>query len=492
MSIYRKKYQNVLEKKSHLNLVSKDHNTIESLEGQALDSFFIGSSPKEYYMQRMGQLQIVSRPKRYFLKKYKNEQRITFLGEPRKIPIKNQTLDNFMIKQKEKPRNIVQKPVYFKIYSRPHKIVLREEQLDSFICPRIIKPPFELQNIQDFLIEREKRIENKIQSLNKVKLPAAGKFFNNHPKLKEGGMFEFEFLKIKAPLKLTNTSKLFIPQKLKKIKYLDITSEKSSNLRYLINKIKKFSPNSTIVNKSNNLLIPKQPKKTSFEELTPEIIQNINYDSIPKKRSYDMITIENNQDIFIPEAGKKKYYSAKMTENISFIGSRPEFCLEIDPNEEIFVPCAYDMLLIQNYWDDLEMRSFRLCLRPNWWKSNRDLELKASKNEDIKNSFNDEDNKENQNEENTELIKRNSQDIRGSKDFDIDVLKEFKEKFIREKGKKHKTEKFIDNDLHEDKNKNDANNQKISILKDKGKSKDNKGKGVGFTDLTKKFLFNKK
>ena len=492
MSIYRKKYQNVLEKNSHLNLVTKDHNTIESLEGQALDSFFIGGSPKEYYMQRMGQLQIVSRPKRYILKKYKNEQRITFPGERRKIPIKNQTLDNFMIKQKQKPLNIVQKPVYFKIYSRPHKIVLREEQLDSFICPRVIKPPFELQNIQDFLIKREKRIENKIQSLNHLKLPAVGKFFNNHPKLKEGGMFEFKFLKIKAPLMLTNTSKLFIQQKQKKLKYLDITSERSSNFKYLINKIKKFSPDSTMENKCYNLLIPKQPRNTSFEELTHQKIQNINYDSIPKQRSFDMITIENAQDVFIPEAGKRRYYSVKM-DNLSILGiGRPDFCLEIDPNEEIFVPSAYDMLLIQNYWDDLEIKSFRICLRPNGWKSNRDLELKASNNEEIKNNFSDEDNKENQNEENTEFIKKYSQDIRGSKDFDIDVLKDFKEKFVREKGKKHKTEKFNENDLYEDKEKEDFNNKKISILKDKGKSKDNKVKGVGFTDLTKKFLFNKK
>ena len=52
-------------------------------------------------------------------------------------------------------------------------------------------------------------------------------------------------------------------------------------------------------------------------------------------------------------------------DNMSIAGSeRPEFCLEIDPNEEIFIPNVYDMLLIQNYWDDLSIRSFRICLRP--------------------------------------------------------------------------------------------------------------------------------
>ena len=205
-----------------------------------------------------------------------------------------------------------------------------------------------------------------------------------------------------------------------------------------------------------------------------------------------MIIIETTQDIFIPEAGPKKYYSVKMN-NISIIGNeRPEFCLEIDPNEEIFCPSAYDMLLIQNYWDDLEMKSFRICLRPKGWKSTRDLELMSSNNEESKNSFNDADNKENQNEENTDFIKKTSQDIRGSKDFDIDILKDFKEKFVREKGKKHKTQKFHDSDLYEDKDKNDSNNQKISILKDKGKSKDKKGKGVGFTDIAKKMFMNQK
>ena len=90
----------------------------------------------------------------------------------------------------------------------------------------------------------------------------------------------------------------------------------------------------------------------------------------------------------------------------------------------------------------------------------------------------------------TNVIKINLED-----DYDSqtdDILKDFKEKFVREKGKKHKTQKFHDNDLYEDKDKNDSNNQKISILKDKGKSKDKKGKGVGFTDIAKKMFMNQK
>ena len=85
---------------------------------------------------------------------------------------------------------------------------------------------------------------------------------------------------------------------------------------------------------------------------------------------------------FIPEQHKKRYYSAMNTDNMSIQGSEiPEFCLEIDSNEEIFIPNVYDMLLIHNYLDDLSMRSFRICLRPPGYagKSSNNLE-KINKN----------------------------------------------------------------------------------------------------------------
>ena len=483
MNKYRKKYQNVLEKKSHLNLISKDHNTIESLESQALDAFCVESSGKEYYMQRMGQLQIMpTRKRRYILKNYKKQARLTFLGKPKKIETRAQTLDNFIIKRKEKPKNIVQRPVYFKIYSKPHKVILREEQLDSFMCPRKLKPELREENVFDLFFEKYKKLITEIESLNNFKLEATGKFFNNHPKLREGGMFEIEFLKIKAPLKQTSANKLFIPHKLKKIKYTDIVSEKSADVLYIINKVKVFDPLITEIKNASNFLIEKQPKKTSFTELTSEQLPYIIYDIIPKLKTFDMVSIESLPELFIPVAKKKRYYSAIMTENMSVMGQEKENCLEIDPNEEIFIPNVYDMLLIQNYWDDLVIKSFRVCIRPKWWKSTRDLAL-VLHDDDKKDPFSS-NNLENRSEEEKrdEIIKDIENLVIKDNSEDTDVLQMFKENSNRDKGKrkKEKEDKNDNNNLYENKDKDDNNPPKISLFKDQGKQKENKGKGVSF------------
>ena len=483
MNKYRKKYQNVLEKKSHLNLISKDHNTIESLESQALDAFCVESSGKEYYMQRMGQLQIMpTRKRRYILKNYKKQARLTFLGKPKKIETRAQTLDNFIIKRKEKPKNIVQRPVYFKIYSKPHKVILREEQLDSFMCPRKLKPELREENVFDLFFEKYKKLITEIESLNNFKLEATGKFFNNHPKLREGGMFEIEFLKIKAPLKQTSANKLFIPHKLKKIKYTDIVSEKSADVLYIINKVKVFDPLITEIKNASHFLIEKQPKKTSFTELTSEQLPYIIYDIIPKLKTFDMVSIESLPELFIPVAKKKRYYSAIMTENMSVMGQEKENCLEIDPNEEIFIPNVYDMLLIQNYWDDLVIKSFRVCIRPKWWKSTRDLAL-VLHDDDKKDPFSS-NNLENRSEEEKrdEIIKDIENLVIKDNSEDTDVLQMFKENSNRDKGKrkKEKEDKNDNNNLYENKDKDDNNPPKISLFKDQGKQKENKGKGVSF------------
>lgn len=483
MNKYRKKYQNVLEKKNHLNLISKDHNTIESLESQALDAFCVESSGREFYMQRMGQLQIMpTRKRRYILKNYKKQARLTFLGKPKKIETKAQTLDNFIIKKKEKPKNIVQRPVYFKIYSKPHKVVLREEQLDSFICPRKVKPELQEENVFDLFFEKYKKLVADIESLNHFKLEAAGKFFNNHPKLREGGMFEIEYLKIKAPLKQISANKLFIPHKLKKIKYTDIVSEKSSDVLYIINKVKVFDPLVTEIKSASNLLIEKQPKKTSYTELTPEQLPGILYDIIPKLKTFEMVSIESLPDLFIPVAKKKRYYSAILTENMSVMGQEKENCLEIDPNEEIFIPNVYDMLLIQNYWDDLVIKSFRVCIRPKWWKSTRDLALVLHE-DDKKNPFGTSQEKPIEDKAD-EIIKDIDNLVIKDNSEDVDVLQNFKENSNRDKGKrkkeKEKEDKDDNNNLYENKDKDDSTAPKISLFKDQGKQKENKGKGVSF------------
>ena len=483
MNKYRKKYQNVLEKKNHLNLISKDHNTIESLESQALDAFCVESSGREFYMQRMGQLQIMpTRKRRYILKNYKKQARLTFLGKPKKIETKAQTLDNFIIKKKEKPKNIVQRPVYFKIYSKPHKVVLREEQLDSFICPRKVKPELQEENVFDLFFEKYKKLVADIESLNHFKLEAAGKFFNNHPKLREGGMFEIEYLKIKAPLKQISANKLFIPHKLKKIKYTDIVSEKSSDVLYIINKVKVFDPLVTEIKNATNLLIEKQPKKTSYTELTPEQLPSILYDIIPKQKTFEMVSIESLPDLFIPVAKKKRYYSTILTENMSVMGQEKENCLEIDPNEEIFIPNVYDMLLIQNYWDDLVIKSFRVCIRPKWWKSTRDLALVLHE-DDKKNPFGTSQEKPIEDKAD-EIIKDIDNLVIKDNSEDVDVLQNFKENSNRDKGKrkkeKEKEDKDDNNNLYENKDKDDSTAPKISLFKDQGKQKENKGKGVSF------------
>ena len=411
MNKYRKKYQNVMEKKNHLAVVSRDHNTIDSLESQALDAFHVEASSPEFYMQRMGQLHILPIGKRrYNLKFYNSQSRMLFPGIPRKIPKKTQTLDNFIIKSKKKPKNIMQRPVYFNIFQKPPKKIFKEEQLDSFICHRKEKPLLKLQNVHDLLIEKEKKLSHSIQSLSPIKLPAAGKFFNNHPILKSSSILELEYLKIKAPLKCINSSTLLLPLQPKKTKFLDIKRDTCSNLLYLINKIKIFNPSSTIIDKNtSNLLIPQQPKKTSFIELTLNKPSDILYNGIPKKKKFDEVIIESNLDIFIPEQPKKRYYSAMNTDNMSIQGSeRPEFCLKIDSNEEIFIPNVYDMLLIQNYWDDLSMRSFRICVRPPGYagKSSKNLEMINKNLEDnMIESKNEIENKVEENKQDKDILK---------------------------------------------------------------------------------------
>ena len=521
---YRKKYQNVVEKKSHLDLISKDHNTIESLESQALDAFSVEATGKEYYMQRMGQIQINSiRQRRYILKNYKNQARITFPGKKRKIPILTQTLDNFILKSKERPKLIIQKPIFFKIYSRPTRKVLIEEQLDSFMCPRKLKPLLQLQNVHNLLFEKEKKLICLIESLKGFLLPADGKFFNNKPILKEGGMFEFEFLKIKAPFKFSNSSKLFIPKIPKKIRYTELITQKNPSVTYIINKVKVFTPSYTIMKKAFDLLIPRQPKKTSFTDLSLETLSsllipqqpkktsfdllsiekalNVLYDIIPKIKTFEMVSIENLNNLFIPGKPKKRYYAASTIDSFNYNGiEKPENCLEIDPNEEIFIPNAYDMLLIQNFWDDLQEKSFRVCIRPSWYKSTKDLALIKSnsremseKNNNDNNINNDNNNnnnnEENKNEENKDESKEDNKEIlKELKDEseDKDVLRDFKEKKEKRRRDRNARKNNSNNNLFLEKGENNVS--KISKLKDQSRAKDNKGKGVTFKDLKKKIF----
>lgn len=471
MNKFRKKYQNVVEGKNHLAVTSRDHNTIDSFENQTLDGFYVESG-REFLMQRMGQLLIKPSKvkRRYKAQLYKSQMKMLFPGKQNKIPTQTQILDNFIIKPKEKPKNIIQKPVHFNIFQRPKRKILREEQLDSFICAKKQRPILSQQNVFSVIFEKKKKLDYTLQSLNHLKLPAAGKFFNNHPILKPRYNSELEFLKVKAPYKCINSTNLLIPLQPKKIKFTDITSEKSSNIDYIINKVKVFLPLQTTIKNESKLLIPQQPKKTSFTDITPNKESNVIYTIQPKIKSFNEMTIENSPDIFIPEQPKKRYYSAMNAEILTIHASeRPDFCLEIDPNEEIFIPNVYDMLLIQNYWDDLSIKSFRVCLRPDGYigKSSQNLDIISIKNIHHLN--------ENMGERNIEPIQENDEE----NDKDQDVLKEFSNNY---KEDKNENDDKLDN-LYEERDNNESNKP---ALNENGKQKINFKKSRKFRESKKK------
>ena len=499
MNKYRKKYQNVVEKKNHLSVISRDHNTIDSLESQALDAFFVEASSPEYFMQRMGQLFIrPMKKRRYNLEFYQNQTKMIFPGTSRKIPTKAQPLDRFIIKSKQKPKNIIQKPVNFNINQKPKKKIYKEEQLDSFICERKEKPKLKLQNVHNVLFKKDKKINNTIESLNNFKLPAIGKFFNNHPILKSINILEIEYLKIKAPFKCSNSTNLLLPLKPKKIKFTDIQSE-NTNFNYIINKVKVFSPSATSIKNISTLLIPKQPKKTSFIGISPNKESNILYEKAPKKTSFDEIAIESIPDIFIQEQPKKRYYSTNKADSMSIMGETPLFCLEIDPNEEIFIPNVYDMLLIQNFWDDLSIRSFRICLRPKGYVGNTSKNLlNLNENSKSKSSESSEESEEKEEKEEKEkTIEKEEKEKNKEKEekekneennLDKDVLKDFKKKHKEINDKNEKKEE-INTNIYEDREKENEENK--DSLNEPEKPKENNKKGHRFRDIKKKLMMMK-
>jgi hypothetical protein len=103
--------------------------------------------------------------------------------------------------------------------------------------------------------------------------------------------------------------------------------------------------------------------------------------------------------------------------------------------------------------------------------------------DDKKNPFSS-DNLENSNEEEKrdEIIKNIDNLVIKDNSEDTDVLQIFKENNNKdkEKRKKEKEDKTDNNNLYENKDKDDNIARKISLFKDQGKQKENKGKGVSF------------
>lgn len=450
-----------LERKSYLSIKSKDFYTIDSVESQGLDAFCVEGSFGNYIMQRMGQIIILASIKKPYrhLRFYKNQSRLMFRGEHKVLQTSVRKVDHFLIKPKEKPENIMERPLDFKIDQKPRKKIFIQEQSNNFMLDRKQKPPLKTENVNNVMIEKEKRPDNRIESLNKIKLPAAGKFFNNMPVLKIGESLEFQYLKIKPPFVCENPLKFLIPFKPKKVRYtdLDVKSESSSNLLYIINKVKLFSPTSTKFKNESSLLIPPQPKKTSFTEITTQKVTDVLYDIPRKITPFEKVVVESIPDLFIQEQPKKRYFSAEVADHMSIIGSaRAVFCLEIDPNEEIFIENVYDMLLIQNVWDDLSITKDRLCLRPPGYKgkSSRNLPYytnlnlgiieekeneEVNENKDKENNENkqekekDKDNKLNENnkeDNNTEIKNNNNDNINEGDNKDKDNVKDKKANYI--------------------------------------------------------------
>lgn len=392
MSVNRKKYQNVLQDNNHVTVVSRGNNGRGQLANQAQDAFSVERIPPQYFMQRMGQLQIFATGRgRYNLKNYQNQESLTFPAETKRFPTSLEQQESFVILPKKKKNFVVQVPNFFRIYPRVKKFVANPERSESVSYIQNTRPDFEKKNEHNFLIERRKRLDNLIEStVNNINLKSEGKFFYNKPTLKKKTTLEIEYLVIKAPFKLENATEVFLEPKPQKKDH----EKEQFEIFYDMKKQKGFPLGATNISDNMNMILHKKPSKSLFKKF--EIVNSDKVELIheSKPSSYSYLTIEDMPDIFIEERPGKRYVSVGM-ENLTFPGSlRPEFCLEIEPNEDIFVPNVYDMLLIQNFWDNLEVNSFRICFRPFGYVSNKNL----IKEPDIENKENINENKENNKE----------------------------------------------------------------------------------------------
>ena len=343
--------------------------------------------------------------------------------------------ESFVILPKRKQKYMIQIPSFFRLYPKVKKIEVKPEQNESLLFPKTIKK-YELKNENNFLIERKKRVENLIESINDIKLQAEGKFFFNKPTLQKKCNLEIEYLVIKAPLRSENATNLTLEQLPKKNRYDEIREENIFNINYNMIRYKGFHPEKLSQGENMNFILPRKIKLYHYktETMRSESSSNIQLKRAPRQKSSDLV-MENLPDVFIQENPAKRYVSVGM-EGLTFIGNvKPEYCLEVDPNEEIFVPNVYDMLLIQNFWDNLETDSFRICLRPFGYKSNKNL-TKDSIGENKENI-----NKNLENENNSLSIGKEEDKKEGEKNDD-DILKRQESK--EEEGKSKKKLKFRD------------------------------------------------
>ena len=369
-----KNYQNVLEDKNHLTVVSRAHNTLESLENQAQDAFSVERTPPQYFMQRMGQLQIFSCGRgRYKLKNYQNQESLEFPADKKRFLTDFEQQESFFLLAQKKDKFMIQVPNFFRIYPKTKKLIAKPDKSDS-IAYHMLKPDFEHRTEHNFLIERKKRAKNLIESqINAINLKAEGKFFYNKPTLKKKTNLEIEYLVIKAPFKPENATTVFLESHPQKTSLKDIKIESKFDIYYNMTKLKGFPLHEIYVSPDTNVVLHKKTKKTSFKNIEVAPSDKVELIKEPRPNPYAHLTIDDQPDLFIEEWPGKRYVSVGM-EQMTFPGNlRNIYCLEMDPNEEIFVPNVYDMLLIQNFWDNLEIKSFRICLRPRGYIPNKNL-----------------------------------------------------------------------------------------------------------------------
>ena len=406
---YNKKFRNLLENNNHLTVVSNAHNTIETLENEPQEAFMVDRTSPQFYMQRMGQMVIPSYGRgRYILDNYNTQENLSFPGQKKIFTTEQEPQESFIILPKKKKKNIIQIPNFFRIIPKVKKYNLKPEQNESLILTKKEKPILELKTENNFVIERKKRAENLIENINDIKLKADGKFFFNKPVLKKKNNLEVEYLVIKAPLKIEYTTKVLIPQKPKKTRYDDIQEENKFDIYYNMFKPKTFPLEETNISSITNFIIPHKIMKNPFKDIKIEAQSNFDFIKIKEEVDYNkLVVMDSLPYIYIPETPGRRYCSCGM-EEVNIIGNlRPDACLEVDPEEEIFIPSVYDMLLIQNFWDNLEMSSFKICLRGfGYQHSNKNLDKENNNNKENINdnkdtSLKSEDIKENKKEDNS-------------------------------------------------------------------------------------------
>ena len=177
MSVNQNNYSNLVENKNHIAVSSNAHNTIESLEKQAQDTFSVERTPLQFSMQRMGQLQIISRGRgRYNLKNYQNQENLTFVAAKKRFETEFEQQENFVILPKKRKKNAVQIQNFFRIYPTAKKYTVLQEKSDNFS------------------VERKKSNFSIEAAVKDINLKADGKFFYNKPTLKKKRNLEVEYL----------------------------------------------------------------------------------------------------------------------------------------------------------------------------------------------------------------------------------------------------------------------------------------------------------